>query len=37
MKIITEDCFKTIVKHENKVIRFLQKLKKDKIIYDLLY
>ena len=31
MKIITEDCFKTIVKHEDKVIRFLQKLKKTKL------
>ena len=36
-KIITEDCFKTTIKHEDKVIRFLQKLKKDKIIDDPLY
>ena len=27
-KIITEDYFKTTIKHEDKVIRFLQKLKK---------
>ena len=36
-KIITEDWFKTTIKHEDKVIRFLQKLKKDKIIDDPLY
>ena len=35
-KIITEDYFKTTIKHEDKVIRFLQKLKK-KIIDDSLY
>ena len=36
-KIITEDSFKTTIKHEDKVIRFLQILKLDKIIDDLLH
>ena len=29
-KRLTDDCFKIIIRHENKVIRFLQKLRNDK-------
>ena len=36
-KIITEDYLKTTIKHGDKVIRFLQKFKKEKNIDDPLY